>query len=123
MRRLFAFLRAINVGGHTVKMDHLRQLCESFGLARVETFIASGNVIFETRARDAAALETNIARGLRAALGYDVAVFLRTETELAAIVRFQPCAIAYPGFVDAIGIASPAGLLRAQARNIPRPRA
>lgn len=90
MRRLFAFLRAINVGGHTVKMDHLRRLFESFGFARVETFIASGNVIFETRARDAAALETKIASGLRAALGYDVAVFLRTETELAAIANHPP---------------------------------
>lgn len=90
MRRLFAFLRAINVGGRIVKMDHLRRLFESFGFAHVETFIASGNVIFETRARDAAALEAKIASGLRAALGYDVAVFLRTETELAAIVDSRP---------------------------------
>ena len=41
MARYFAFLRAINVGGHTVTKETLRKLCESFGLSNVETFIAS----------------------------------------------------------------------------------
>ena len=39
MTRYVAFLRAINVGGHVVKMDHLRQLFESLGFSSVETFI------------------------------------------------------------------------------------
>jgi uncharacterized protein (DUF1697 family) len=47
MNKHIAFLRAINVGGHTVKMDTLRQLFESLGFTNVETFLASGNVIFE----------------------------------------------------------------------------
>jgi len=46
MTRYIAFLRAINVGGHTVKMDTLRALFESLGFLNVETFIASGNVLF-----------------------------------------------------------------------------
>jgi len=58
MTRYVAFLRAINVGGHNVKMDALRALFESMKLASVETFIASGNVIFETNRRDPAALPT-----------------------------------------------------------------
>ncbi len=41
-----AFLRAINVGGHNVKMEVLRALFEAQGYADVATFIASGNVIF-----------------------------------------------------------------------------
>jgi len=44
MKRYIAFLRAINVGGHTVKMDLLRGLFAGLGYAGVETFIASGNV-------------------------------------------------------------------------------
>ena len=48
MTRYIAFLRAINVGGHVVKMDALRRLFESLGFSNVETFIASGNVLFET---------------------------------------------------------------------------
>jgi uncharacterized protein (DUF1697 family) len=39
MSKYIAFLRAINVGGHTVKMDALRQMFESLGFADVETFI------------------------------------------------------------------------------------
>ena len=46
-----AFLRAINVGGHVVKMEMLRAYFEALGLSKVETFIASGNVIFESRAK------------------------------------------------------------------------
>ncbi len=90
MERYVAFLRAINVGGHTVKMDYLRQVFESFGLAGVETFIASGNVVFEAPIADARALEEQIGQGLREALGYDVATFLRTAAELAAIAGYQP---------------------------------
>ena len=52
MPRLVAFLRAINVGGHTVTMAHLRGLFEDLGFTNVETFIASGNVIFGSRPRD-----------------------------------------------------------------------
>ena len=45
--RHIAFLRAINVGGHTVTMDRLRRLFGEMGFRGVETFIASGNVVFE----------------------------------------------------------------------------
>jgi uncharacterized protein (DUF1697 family) len=90
MPRFVAFLRAINVGGHTVKMDELRRLFETLGLAEVETFIASGNVIFTTPRRDTAGLEKQIAAHLRKALGYEVAAFVRAAGELAAIAEFQP---------------------------------
>ena len=85
MQRHIAFLRAINVGGHTVRMETLRQLFESFGFTAVETFIASGNVIFENSSQEAAALEAEIAGGLREALGYEVATFIRSAAELADI--------------------------------------
>lgn len=90
MPRYIAFLRAINVGGHTVKMEDLRKLFESMGFTGVETFIASGNVVFEAASMDAPALERRIADGLCAALGYDVAAFLRTGPELAAIAAYLP---------------------------------
>lgn len=90
MRRYIAFLRAINVGGHIVKMDRLRQLFESLGHASVETFIASGNVVFETTAKNTATLEKKIEQKLHEALGYEVATFIRTEAELAAIAEHKP---------------------------------
>jgi uncharacterized protein (DUF1697 family) len=88
--RYVAFLRAINVGGHVVKMERLRQLFGEMGYTDVETFIASGNVIFSTTARSAARLETKIEGQLEAALGYPVETFLRTLPEVAAIAAHQP---------------------------------
>lgn len=90
MPRFIAFLRAINVGGHTVKMNHLRHLFESLALSRVETFIASGNVVFETTSKNAPVLERKIERSLYEALGYEVATFIRTDAELAAIATYTP---------------------------------
>ena len=90
MPRYVAFLRAINVGGHAVKMDHLRKLFEALGFSNVETFIASGNVIFESPSKNAHTLEKNIESRLHQSLGYEVATFIRTDTELANIANYKP---------------------------------
>ena len=106
-----AFLRAINVGGHVVTMERLRKLFASMGFSDVETFIASGNVVFDSAGRGtAAALEARIATALEAALGYEVATFLRTMEELRAIADRKPFpaaameqagATSYVGFLEA----------------------
>jgi uncharacterized protein (DUF1697 family) len=92
--RYVAFLRAINVGGHIVKMDRLRAEFEALGFSQVETFIASGNVLFTAASRSAAALEKRIATHLAKALGYDVGTFVRTGDEVARIAAHQPFAAA-----------------------------
>ncbi|HEU4323279.1 MAG TPA: DUF1697 domain-containing protein [Roseiflexaceae bacterium] len=89
-QRYVAFLRAINVGGHTVKMDRLRALFAEQGFANVSTFIASGNVLFDGPAGDATALERQIERHLRQTLGYEVDTFLRTPAEVAAVAAHRP---------------------------------
>lgn len=89
LNRFIALLRAINVGGHTVRMDRLRALFEEVG-TNVETFIASGNVIFDSTSRGARALETRIEAHLEAALGYPVSTFLRTPAELRRIADSTP---------------------------------
>jgi len=96
--RYIAFLRAINVGGRVVKMDRLRTLFEGEGFTNVETFIASGNVIFDGAGRPGKidALERAIETMLKGALGYDVATFVRTGAELRALAAhdaFTPSAI------------------------------
>lgn len=88
--RYVAFLRAINVGGHTVRMEDLRAHFEALGFAGVATFIASGNVIFEAGGAGGRKLETRIERHLEEALGYEVATFIRTIPELASIPSNQP---------------------------------
>ena len=90
MSKYFSFLRAINVGGHNVKMDALRDLFIAMGFSNVETFIASGNVIFESKEKNTVAWEKRIEKNLFEALGYEVATFIRTPDELSAIVHYLP---------------------------------
>ena len=89
MSRFIAFLRAINVGGHTVKMDQLRGLFEASRFSSVETFIASGNVVFDRKSGDATVLEKRIEKLLREVLGYEVAAFIRTDMELIGIAKYK----------------------------------
>ncbi|GLH74654.1 hypothetical protein GETHLI_31560 [Geothrix limicola] len=105
MSRTFAFLRAINVGGHTVTMARLRELFEDLGLRNAETFIASGNVIFEGAKGTEAALQRRIETHLQASLGYEVATFLRTERELAALVKACPFSEAEVASAKALNVA------------------
>ena len=96
--RYLAFLRGMNVGGHRVSMSDLRDLFVALKFANVETFIASGNVIFEARGSVSAdVLETRIESHLREALGYPAATFLRTPEELASIVQRVPFSAAEVG--------------------------
>jgi uncharacterized protein (DUF1697 family) len=88
--RYVAFLRAINVGGHVVKMNVLREQFEALGFTDVETFIASGNVLFSSRIKNVPALERRIEGLLKAALGYEVATFVRTCDEVSAMAAYAP---------------------------------
>src|SRR5258708_39876825 len=88
--RYAAFLRAINVGGHVVKMDRLRKLFEAAGLGGVETFINSGNVVFESSKKNGDGLERTIQPRLEKALGFSVATFVRSMPEVAAIAERAP---------------------------------
>ena len=90
MPKYVAFLRAINVGGHTVKMDYLRGLFEALGFSNVETFIASGNVIFDSTSKSTRSLEQKIETHLQQTLSYGVATFIRSTLELANIAKHKP---------------------------------
>lgn len=90
MPKYVAFLRAINVGGHTVKMAQLRSLFEGAGFANVETFIASGNVIFDSKTKNIRTLEQKLEKHLRTILGYEVRTFVRATSELAEVANCKP---------------------------------
>jgi uncharacterized protein (DUF1697 family) len=100
MARYIAFLRGINVGGHQVKMDDLRKWFEALDLDNVATFIASGNVIFETGKTKPATLTARIERQLRDELGYEVQTFLRSDAELTRIADRKPFADLQPAEGD-----------------------
>ena len=87
--RYVCFLRAINVGGHNVTMAELKKIFEKMGLDNVETFIASGNVIFGSRKKPDQ-LEKLISSRLRESLGYEVASFVRTVPQICEVAEHQP---------------------------------
>ena len=117
MSRFIAFLRAVNVGGRTVRMDELCTLFEALGFAEVETFIASGNVIFGSRARDMVALERKIEARLQQLLGYEVKTFVRSDAEVAAIAQYQPFDAARMKSAAALNIAFLAEPLTGEAQQ------
>ncbi len=90
MARYVAFLRAINVGGHVVKMEALRRLFEALDLSEVETVIASGNVIFDASSKSSKAIEKRIEDHLQSKLGYPVETFVRSPAELTAVATYKP---------------------------------
>jgi uncharacterized protein (DUF1697 family) len=71
-------------------MDHLRDIFESLGFSKVETFIASGNLVFEAKSHDEDSLVKKIEKELKDSLGFEVATFLRSDSELAAIANYKP---------------------------------
>lgn len=89
MPRHIALLRAINVGGRTVKMDHLRDLFAELGFKNVVTLIASGNVTFDASTADAAKLESKIERHLYTRLGFTTETFMRSTENLEAVIAHR----------------------------------
>lgn len=82
-----AFLRGINVGGkNKIKMTELKEMFEEIGLVGVETYIQSGNIIFESdEAEDK--LQEKIETGLQNKFGFPISVVLRTAAELKMLIN------------------------------------
>jgi uncharacterized protein (DUF1697 family) len=89
--RYVALLRGINVGGKTlIKMADLKACLEDLGLGAVSTYIASGNVLFETGRRSAAKLETEIERAVEQRFELPVKVVVLDRPSYARIVEAVP---------------------------------
>ena len=91
MARHVVLLRAVNVAGHGVlKMDVARQVFAAAGARGVETFIQSGNVLFESPAREAAAIVRRARGRLGALLGNEPGIILRSLPEFERLVEVSP---------------------------------
>jgi uncharacterized protein (DUF1697 family) len=91
VERYVAFLRGINLGNRRVKSPELIAHFEAMGFEDVATFRASGNVVFvDPDADTGAKVQARVEAGLEEALGYDVATFLRSAKEVAAIAARDP---------------------------------
>jgi uncharacterized protein (DUF1697 family) len=85
MPQYVSFQRAINVGGRFLKMAALAEHFRALGHTDVQTFLNSGNVIFQSRARNAAQLGAKLELELEALLGFKSDAFVRTVNEVQTI--------------------------------------
>src|ERR1700761_3562862 len=85
-----ALLRAVNVGGTgKLAMSELKAMCDELGFASARTYIASGNVGFESR-KSEAAIKAALEKRLEARAGKPVGVLVRTATEMAQVAADNP---------------------------------
>lgn len=102
MPTYIALLRAVNVGGTgKLPMAELKAMCVAQGFEAIQTYIASGNVVFSTELPEAdvkAALE----KRLKAYAGKPVAVAVRTAKEMADVLNANPFAHHRPNRTVAI---------------------
>jgi len=86
-----ALLRAVNVGGRVLKMEDLKRIASDLGYGSPRTYIASGNLLFDSD-RDEAAIKRELSAALKAHMGSAADVMVRTAPELAEVVKANPFA-------------------------------
>jgi uncharacterized protein (DUF1697 family) len=102
-----ALLRAVNVGGTgKLPMAKLASVCRDAGFARVETYIASGNVVFESRG-GASRVKAELEARLKAYAGKPIGVVVRTAAEIQAVLDANPFSKAEPKYTYAIFLDEP----------------
>jgi uncharacterized protein (DUF1697 family) len=90
MARYVALLRAVNVGGTgSLRMADLKAICRKAGFADVETYIASGNVVFASKA-SASKVKAELERRLHDHAGKPVGVVVRSAREMTRILEANP---------------------------------
>ena len=107
MAKYVALLRAVNVGGTgKLPVTELKAMCEEAGFANVQTYIASGNVVFASKASPAKVKAMLEAR-LLAYAGKPIGVVVRTASEMAAVLKANPFSKLPPNYTVAIFLDKP----------------
>ena len=96
MSRYIALLRAVNVGGTgKLPMADLKEICCDAGFTNVRTYIASGNVVFDSKGTRAK-VKSELEKRLHTYAGKPVSVVLRTGPEMQAVLEANPFPVAAP---------------------------
>ena len=94
MSKLISILRGINVGGkRKILMADLRDLYEKLGFKNPQTYIQSGNVIFDyTGKKKIADIESMIYKAIQKTYDFEVPVIVRTVEEITDAYNNNPFA-------------------------------
>ena len=91
MTTYISILRGINVGGHRmIKMDALKQMFAGIGFQNIQTYIQSGNIVFQDKKADPQKLEKKISKAITEKFGFDVPVIVKEFSELKQIISDNP---------------------------------
>lgn len=91
MNTYISILRGINVGGlRIIRMGDLKSLYEKLGFRSVQTYIQSGNVVFQSERPQTDEIAKMIEAGIKGSFGFDVPVVVIERTELTVIVSENP---------------------------------
>jgi uncharacterized protein (DUF1697 family) len=91
MPAVISMLRGVNVGGNNlIKMDALRTLYESLKLRNPQTYVQSGNVVFQTETADLVKLAKKIEEAIERQFGFRPSVILRTAAEMKDAIARNP---------------------------------
>lgn len=91
MPTYIALLRGINVSGQKIiKMTDLKELFLSLGFREVQTYIQSGNVVFQTDEAKRTDIESLIMEAIAVKYGFSVEVVVRTVAEFRKIIDLNP---------------------------------
>lgn len=93
MPAIICMLRGVNVGGRNmIKMDALKALCISLKLKDPQTYVQSGNAIFNSGEKDLAKLAKRLQDAIEKSHGFRPGVMLRTAAELQQVIARNPFA-------------------------------
>jgi len=93
MSTYISMLRGINVSGQKkIRMADLRDLYESLGVGNVQSYVRSGNVIFDSDEQDADKLRNSIEKQIETQFGFSVPVLIRTKHDFQRIIESHPFA-------------------------------
>lgn len=107
MPTYIALLRAVNVGGTgKLPMAELKAMCVAEGFTEVETYIASGNVVFVAK-QSASKVKASLEKRLQTYAGKPVGVIVRSPNEMAAVLKSNPFSKSVPKWTVAIFLDDP----------------
>ncbi len=93
MQTYISMLRGINVSGQKkIRMADLKSLYESLGLENVQTYVQSGNVVFDSPEKDTAKLTKSIEAQIEKVYGFSVPVLIRTADDFRRVIESHPFA-------------------------------
>ena len=91
MKTYISMLRGINVSGRKkIRMTDLKSLYELLGLANVQTYVQSGNVVFDSPEQDRAKLKDSIEAQIEATFGFSAPVLIRSADDFKRIIESHP---------------------------------